>query len=160
MVIFIEKFQYLVNGLWFGFYYGLRFRSNRFEHSVKRFGRFGLDTLVSRSQSMLGLLSKSQKTKILTISVKVLLMCLLYKIHFKIFLLSKDLMDGPSFLFEKELKTQANRNILILFFVVHLQYFIIHTVVFFKHISSYHHNYDVTCIKRKMLEKSAAAAKN
>ena len=83
MVIFIEKFQYLVNGLRFGFYYGLRFRSNRFEHSVKRFGRFGLDTLVSRSQSMLGLLSKSQKTKILTISVKALLMSLLYKIHFK-----------------------------------------------------------------------------
>ena len=67
-------------------------------------------------------------------------------------------MDGSSFLLEKELKTQANRNILILF-AVHLQYFIIHTVVFFKHISSYHHNYDVTCIKRKMLEKSAAAKK-
>ena len=26
---------------------GLRFRSNRFKHSVKRFGRFGLDTLLS-----------------------------------------------------------------------------------------------------------------
>ena len=44
--IFTEKLQYLVNGLRFGFYYGLRFRSNRFKHSVKRFGRFGLDTLV------------------------------------------------------------------------------------------------------------------
>ena len=43
--IFTEKLQYLVNGLRFGFYYGLRFRSNRFKHSVKRFGRFGLDTL-------------------------------------------------------------------------------------------------------------------
>ena len=41
----MEKFQYLVNGLRFGFYYGLRFRSNRFKHSVKRFDRFGLDTL-------------------------------------------------------------------------------------------------------------------
>ena len=65
-------------------------------------------------------------------------------------------MDDPCFLFEKELKTQANRNILILS-VVHLQYFIIHTIVFFKRIS-YHHDDDVTCIKRKMLEKSAAAA--
>ena len=45
MVIFIEKFQYLVNGLRFGFYYGLRFRLNRFKHLVKRFGQFGLDTL-------------------------------------------------------------------------------------------------------------------
>ena len=46
MVIFIEKLKYLVNGLRFGFYYGLRFRLNRFKHSVKRFGRFGLDTLI------------------------------------------------------------------------------------------------------------------
>ena len=46
MVIFIEKFQYLVNGLRSGFYYGLWFRLNRFKHSVKRFGRFGLDTLI------------------------------------------------------------------------------------------------------------------
>ena len=46
MLIFRKKFQYLVNGLRFGFYYGLRFRSNRFNHSVKRFGRFGLDTLI------------------------------------------------------------------------------------------------------------------
>ena len=27
-------------------FYGLRFRSNRFKHSVKRFGRFGLTTLL------------------------------------------------------------------------------------------------------------------
>ena len=43
MPIFTEKLW--VNGLRFGFYYGLRFRSNRFKHLVKRFGRFGLDIL-------------------------------------------------------------------------------------------------------------------
>ena len=48
MPIFIENLQYLVNGLRFGFYYGLRFRLNRFKHSVKRFDRFGLDTLVEK----------------------------------------------------------------------------------------------------------------
>ena len=45
--IFIGKLLYLVNGLRFGVYYGLRFRLNRFKHSVKRFGRFGLDTLLN-----------------------------------------------------------------------------------------------------------------
>ena len=30
-----------------GVFYGLRFRSNRFKHSVKRFGRSGLTTLVN-----------------------------------------------------------------------------------------------------------------
>ena len=45
MLMFM-KFQYLLNGLRFGFYYGLRFCSNWFIHSVKQFGRFGLDTLI------------------------------------------------------------------------------------------------------------------
>ena len=35
-----------LNGLVQVNFYGLRFRLNRFKHSVKRFGRFGLDTLV------------------------------------------------------------------------------------------------------------------
>ena len=58
MPIFIENLQYLVNGLRFGFYYGLRFRSNRFKHSVKRFGRFGLDTLLQSMKQCYNFLQK------------------------------------------------------------------------------------------------------
>ena len=40
-----NKVKYL-NGSVQAVFYGLQFRSNRLKHSVKRFGRFGLATLV------------------------------------------------------------------------------------------------------------------
>ena len=52
-----NKVKYL-NGSVQAVFYGLRFRSNRFKHSVKRFGWFGLTTLVLSSE----IVSKAKNT--------------------------------------------------------------------------------------------------
>ena len=44
----MQKISKIIIGLVQVTFCGLRFWSNRFKHSVKRFGRFGLDTLVNR----------------------------------------------------------------------------------------------------------------
>ena len=46
-----NKVKYL-NGSVQAAFYGLRFRSNRLKHSVKRFDRFGLATLAQRLSNL------------------------------------------------------------------------------------------------------------
>ena len=55
-----KKLRFLNGSVWVNFC-GLRFRLNRFKHSVKRFDRFGLDTLLQWQKTAFLELLESQK---------------------------------------------------------------------------------------------------